>query len=311
MKIIWHTNQLSFRGTEVGMYNYADAAERLLGYKSYIACPQQTSTLEALEKFQGRFEVILYKDLGELEQFAISNKVDWTFWIKFGVNDGNLLTSTKNFVQSVFNVNEPHGDVYAYISEWLSDENNGAPFLPRIINPLPKVDNDFREDLGIPKEALVVGRHGGKETFSLPWVYPVIEKVLNQREDIYFVFLNTNKFITHPRVIYLEPTYDLTKKSQFINTCDVMLHARIDGESFGQAIAEFLSKDKPVVTSLQCRDQNHKYLLKDKGIYYNTGWELEEILVNYTPTKDFYSDLVKEFNEAQVINKFKKLINDI
>ena len=63
MNIIWHSNQLSFRGTEVGLYNYADAAERILGYKSYIACPKRTSTLEALEKFKKKFEVILYNSL--------------------------------------------------------------------------------------------------------------------------------------------------------------------------------------------------------------------------------------------------------
>lgn len=310
MKIIWHSNQLSFRGTEVGLYNYAEAAERILGYKSYIACPKQTSTLETLNKFKNKFEVILYNDLQELEQFATVNKIDWTFWIKYGTNDGKLLKSTKNFIQAVFNVREPHGDIYAYISEWLSLENNNLPYLPRIIHS-PKIKGDYREFLNIPKDALVIGRHGGKNTFNLPWVYPAIENALNQREDLYFIFLNTSPFITHSRVIYLEPTYDLVKKVGFINTCDAMIHAREDGESFGQAISEFLALDKPVITTVKCRDQNHKYLLKDKGIYYNNTQELENILINFTPTNYPYSELIQSFAPEKVMAKFQNLINDL
>lgn len=310
MRIIWHSNQLSFRGTEVGLYNYADAAERILGYKSYIACPQQASTLEALDKFKAKFKVILYNDLQELEQFAVQNKIDWTFWIKYGTNDGKLLESTKNFVQAVFNVKEPHGDIYAYISEWLSLENDNLPYLPRIIHS-PKIKEDYRGFLNIPKDALVVGRHGGKNTFNLPWAHLAIKNALSQRENLYFVFLNTTPFITHPRVIYLEPTYDLEKKTGFINTCDVMIHAREDGESFGQAISEFLALDKPVITTLKCRDQNHKYLLKDKGIYYNSTQELENILTTFTPTNYPYSELIQSFTPERVITKFQNLINDL
>jgi len=309
MKIIWHSNQLSFRGTEVGLYNYADAADRILGYTSYIACPRQTSTLEALDKFKDRFEVILYSNLEELEQFARQENVDWTFWIKYGTNDGRLLKSTKNFVQAVFNVNQPHGDVYAYISEWLSLENNNAPYLPRIIHT-PEVRSNYREFLNIPQDALVIGRHGGKDTFNLPWVYPAIKNALDKRADLYFLFLNTTPFINHPRVTYLEPTYELERKAGFINTCDAMIHAREDGESFGQAIAEFLALDKPVITTLKCRDQNHKYVLKDKGIYYNNEQELENILTTFTPTNYPYSELVKDFDEISVINKFKTLISE-
>jgi len=310
MNIIWHSNQLSFRGTEVGLYNYADAAERILGYKSYIACPKRTSTLEALEKFKNKFEVILYNSLEELEQFSVHKKIDWTFWIKYGTNDGNLLKTTKNFVQSVFNVYDPHGDVYAYISEWLSKENNNSTYLPRIIHT-PQIEGNYREFLDIPQEALVVGRHGGKNTFNLPWVYPSIKNSLDRRKDLYFLFLNTNPFINHSRVIYLEPTYNLEKKYGFINSCDVMLHAREDGESFGQAIAEFLALNKPVITTLKCRDQNHKYILKNKGIYYNNAQELEEILVNFSPNDFEYSKLVSKFNEINVINKFKSLITSV
>lgn len=35
----------------------------------------------------------------------------------------------------------------------------------------------------------------------------------------------------------------------FIRTCDAMLHARMSGETFGLAIAEFSAHNRPVLTS--------------------------------------------------------------
>ena len=37
-------------------------------------------------------------------------------------------------------------------------------------------------------------------------------------------------------------------KVSFINTCDCMIHARTDGETFGLAIAEFSTLNKPIIS---------------------------------------------------------------
>lgn len=42
------------------------------------------------------------------------------------------------------------------------------------------------------------------------------------------------------------------EKTTFINTCDAMLWARHDGETFGLAIGEFSSKNKPVIYAKVC-----------------------------------------------------------
>ena len=60
---------------------------------------------------------------------------------------------------------------------------------------------------------------------------------------------------------------DLVKKAEFINSCDVMVHARSIGETFGAAIGEFSSKNKPVITC-DCGDTEHIEILSDKGIIY-------------------------------------------
>jgi hypothetical protein len=72
----------------------------------------------------------------------------------------------------------------------------------------------------IPKEALVFGRHGGKDSFSLPFAKDAIVDSLSKRDDIYFLFLNTEVFINHPRVIHIgwSPDFELKSKLFLILT---------------------------------------------------------------------------------------------
>ena len=92
------------------------------------------------------------------------------------------------------------------------------------------------------------------------------------------MFLNTNKFLNDERIKYLPPTADEELKTEFINTCDAMIHARFMGESFGLAIAEFSLKNKPVITGWGGNDQAHLHMLKQKGDYYNNYESILEIL---------------------------------
>jgi len=112
--------------------------------------------------------------------------------------------------------------------------------------------------------------------------------------------------------MYLEPTYELEQKTAFINTCDVMLHGRSDGESFGLAIAEFLHQDKPVIACREGYDQNHRAMLGEAGIYYSSSSELQEVLEKYkrTSPNGYYSDLVRKYKPEEVMKRFnQKFIN--
>ena len=131
--------------------------------------------------------------------------------------------------------------------------------------------------MGIPKDALVLGRHGGSDTFSLEFVKNVIRNILPQRSDLYFVFLNTNKFVEHERVKYLPWTMSEDEKAKFVNTCDGMIHARFDGEIFSLSTAEFSVRNKPIITWKPDNvpghyDTGHIWVLKNNGIYYR-DWE--------------------------------------
>lgn len=304
MKIGFHSNQLGLRGTEVALYEYALGNQQILGNESIVFAPKR-SDLSTYDKFSKVLPVYLYDDFSELEGFNL----DWCYFIKYGTNDSKLLKSAKNFVHAVFNVNDPHGDVYAYVSEWLGETHN-APFLPHIVNPQPQTSN-FRQSLGIPEDAVVFGRYGGYDQFDYEWVKNVIKTIVNETSNIYFLFLNTAKFINHPRVLFFGGTDSVDKKTAFINTCDAMLHARSEGESFGLSICEFLAQNKPVITNPNGRDKNHLKVLGDKGIYYKNTNELYTILKQFTPTQENYVSLIEQFSSKKVMSKFQKLITDV
>lgn len=121
------------------------------------------------------------------------------------------------------------------------------PVVPHIVH-LPDVEEDMREHLGIPKKSLVFGRTGGLDTWSVPYANQVVYDVLNRRKDVFFLFQNTAIPFKHERLIAIPTSSDITYKTKFINTCDAMIHARVEGESFGLACAEFSLRNKPVIT---------------------------------------------------------------
>jgi hypothetical protein len=167
----------------------------------------------------------------------------------------------------------------------------------------------MRDELGIPKDALVFGRNGGWDTFDLQFVKQSIVETLEQRNDIWFLFQFTEPFIRHERVIYLEPTADLNEKVRFINTSDAMIHARNIGESFGLSCAEFSIKNKPVITYYNSLERNHIDTLGDRGIYYENKKEILHILRNLDK-KEINSlewNCYQEYSPEKVVQKFKEV----
>jgi len=326
MKIAFQTNQLSVRGTEVAIYDYAHFNETILGNKSVILVKRKhhfPHDPEAVKKFNSRFDIFYYDNWQQAERFLTENNIDILYTLKGGVRDEVISSNVKTCVHSVFQFYEPHGDVYAYISKWLSDKmsNSELPYVDFMVY-LPEVDDDMRSELKIPKDAIVFGRHGGHDTFSIPFAINVVNKVVQERDDIYFLFLNTQSrgLINHKQIIHLPTTSDLELKTKFINTCDSMLHARINGESFGLAVAEFSIRNKPVITWTgkdvkkyypHPHDLAHVELLGDKGIYYDDKNDLIDILLNFKKQPNKNWDAYSEFYNPEVImNKFKEIFID-
>jgi hypothetical protein len=320
MKIAFHCNQLSIRGTEVAMYDYAQFNESILCNESIVLAKNPKvwpySDEKAIEKFKTRFKdkVYFYNEINEIENILDDNHVDIFYAQKSGKIDGVISKKRKTVIHAVFQDFEPHGNVYAFISEWLSKVYGGTyPFVPYMVY-LPENNEDMREELGIPKHAIVYGRHGGYETFDISYAKAAVMEAAKLRPDIYFLFMNTEKFSddSYKNIIYLDPVADPYKKVKFINTCNAMIHARNRGETFGLAIAEFSLRNKPVITcAYSSQDSAHYDLLGANGIYYTEQNQLLQLLINPDYLDwDRNWNMYSRYSPAEVMEKFKSVFID-
>ena len=307
MKIAFHSNQLGLRGTEVSLYDYAIGNRDILGNESIIISDAKAD-LTTLDKFRAQFPVYLYNDFSEVDKFLKQENIDAIYYIKAGFNDGKLVKNAKNLVHTVFKHNEPHGEVYAYISEWLSQEMSDRKFdfVPHMIN-LPDHNLNYRTALGLENK-LIFGWYGG-DNFEIPFARQAVIDIAKKRNDVVFLFMNSTPFSNEPNIYFIDSTYDLDEKVAFINTCDAMIHARERGETFGLSIAEFSSKGKPVITYGNSPERNHNMVLGDKGFYYSNYDELYTLLDNFI-VPPWGCNCYQEFTPEKVMNKFKKVFLD-
>lgn len=269
MKIAFHSEQLGLRGTEVALFDYAYYAREFLDVEPYIVS-NINSDLSGIEKFREHFPVNLYSSFSEVSSWVNDNKIDAIYYIKSGTRDGKLISNVKNLIHAVFQMHQPHGERYVYISEWIAKKMNWPHYVPHMVDIKRHQHNkNLREYLNIPSNAFVFGYHGGNGSFNIPWVQNAVSEIAKVRNDLYFIFMNVTPFGEEQNnIIFLEGTYDMEIKVSFINTCDAMLHARDGGESFGLSVAEFSRLNKPVFTTDWCSgglcDAAHIHMLGDK-----------------------------------------------
>jgi hypothetical protein len=319
VKIAFWDNCLCERGTTIAIYDYAYYNEKILGNESIIMynLSRNENNENVIEKFSKEFNVIGVYNFNDVDRILLDQKCDILYIIKAGNNEGQISKVIKTCVHCVFNCNEPHGNVYAAISPFIKGYKQNIPVVPHMIN-LSNHDRNMREELNIPKNAIVYGRHGGYEQFDIAYVHKIVYEVAIKNDNIYFLFVNTKKFCKDLKnIIHLDKIIDLDKKVEFINTCDAMLWARNDGETFGLSIAEFSSKNKPVIATPNIKinpkiDLAHFHFLKDKGIWYNES-NLYNILtkfiteenINEIKSKDW--NAFKDYTPEKVIRIFEKV----
>ncbi|MBB6462948.1 glycosyltransferase family 4 protein [Flammeovirga kamogawensis] len=315
-KIVFNVNQFSYRGTEIALFDYAYYNEKILGNISYIISdktklknsPQEN---QILNKFTSSFpeRVFLYETHDEAQDFIDKTQSDIIYFIKSGKKDHNLFKNIRNVIHVVFGYYKPYGDEYFYISEYLAQKKGKfrSSFVPHIVN-LPDVDSNLRTSLKIPKDATVVARYGGLNTFDIDYVHQAIKEVLEEQDNIYFIFVNTQFFHKHPRIIYLDPIYKLEDKVAFINTSDAYLHARSDGETFGLAIAEFHIKGKNIITSKSKKDNAHLDILQDECYIYSDKDSCKNLLLQTKTLKPKNFNVYKQFSPQIVMQYFDKVV---
>jgi len=310
LRVSFDGGRLNERGVAVALYDYARYARELLGVEPVILHDVATPPDPAhVRHFAQAFPAFGYANEDEWQRLVERERIDTAYQLKT-----NRLTkvskSSRTAVHEVFRFFKPHGDAYGYVSGWLADEMTGGryPYVPHIVD-LPPPRGDLRAELGLPKDAFVVGRHGGAETFDAPFAPRAVEAALQRRRDLWFVFLNTRRFCDHERVVHLPATAERQLIADFIAACDIGVNARRVGESFGLAIAEFLSRDKPVLVWAGGRDRNHLALVDDPAFVYEGAADLTRLLTQLSPSRDEggFAAKVAEFAPRRVMETFERV----
>lgn len=307
MRIGFLNNQIDARGTGNAVYNYAHYNEEILGNTSkifFLPSHAMSNQPDAVHKYIKRFT--------HLYEFTPENltDVDLLYHIKSGAPDEVNPDHPDYAVHAVFDA-QPHGDRYAVISEWMGLRNN-LPFVPHIVDPLsvPEfIEKDLRKFFKIPDDATVFGRIGGWDSFDIPWVWDAIKEVIYARSDVWFLMVNTAPIgFQSDRLIFLPETLNELLKSQFVNTCDAMIHARNRGETFGISVGEFSIKGKPIFTYKNSYEKAHIFELRGTARTYDNQEDLAKQLLEYKGEKShaFYT----RFTPERVMEKFKEVFID-
>lgn len=336
MNIGFYCRHFDARGTGDALFNYAHFNETLLHNRSYIFCKvpflyPEHNDQTCIARFMNRWKVYFYQTKQQLEEYCSLMKIHALYTILSGKTSDQpfisfeLPSTVPLLVHTVFSNDCLLGNIQASISPTvprnkLSDISKVAT-VPHIVH-LHSTTEDLRQHLGIPDSALVLGRHGGVDCFDIPYVVPAIFSVLKQRQDIYFLFMNkpnsmSRANIHHPRIIYLSASADLEERTKFINTCDAMLHAKAIGESFGLAVLEFATRNKPVLTTAATHPypigQNHHLdVLQDKAINYNNMTTLVELMLKLDKKEIAKQNWLPSrlFAPAEVMQEFRAVFLD-
>jgi hypothetical protein len=315
--ILFHAYNLGHRGGTNSLRDYAYYNETVLGNKSTIvyhnpiAPGYQISHSDVIESLSKRFEIIaiphdsnLNKNMNEL-----ASKYDFVYSQRCGITEEPLFTSTRFGVHSAFGNYTDQCDVFAYISKYLSEINpeRKPPYVPYMID-MPAQSSDIRERFGISKDQFVFGRIGGECEFDIEFVHETIKNIVNKRNDIVFLLVNAKQFYEHKNIIHVDAFFDQQFKSDFINSCDAMLHARAMGETFGLAIMEFLYFNKPVLAWEGGNDTNHVGVLQNYDLLYNNS-TIEAKINDLVANRKSYNfeSVLQEYKPLSVINKFKEV----
>ena len=303
--------EFNIRGSGIAVYDYAHYNEIILKNQSVLISPKYKGDDLAFKKFGIRFPIIFYNDLKEC---VVKNKIDIVYMIVYGrKQDSEKYTKPlegvcKTVVHCVFDLSEPHGDVYAAVSKTLAEKYGRKEYVNHMISHYPSKDgSNYRKWLDIPEDAIVFGRYGGMDTFNLIWAFEVIKKIVRERKDIYFLFMNTPVIDNHPQIIYLPPTTDIDRKNKFIMTCDASIIPETLGHTFGMVCGEFGVNNKPnIVYNGQVWNRAHIDIMGDDGVYFQTPEQLYNILNNFEK-KDYKITCYSYYNPINIMKEFKNV----
>jgi len=312
MKIAFWDNSLNIRGTSVAIYDYAYYNRKLLGNESIIVYnrTRQDNDAKAIEKFRKEFKVFGINQFHDIDPILKEEGCDILYVIEAGDVMDRVSKVCKTVNHCVFICHAPHGNAYAAISKWVTRKNPNVPVVPHMI-ALPDNTDDMRDQLCIPRDATVIGRHGANDSFDIAYVKRIVHEVAKSNPSIYFLFMNTDRFCESlPNIIHIDSTANLEDKVKFINSCDAMLWARGHGETFGCAIGEFSVRNKPIFAT-KVGDLAHYEILGENAYWY-TESNLKQMLLTFNRDEASKKDwnMYRDYEPEKVMKLFKEIFID-
>lgn len=165
-----------------------------------------------------------------------------------------------------------------FVSNWLLDKSPWSGLKGAVLyNPIKKPANheSIRHQLGIPEDAFVFGRISRPDLADDDFILEAFNQV--QHDNTYLLILAGSEIMreaanSHEKIKLIEATTDEAVISRFYNSIDLLLHYRIDGETFGMNIAEAMIHGKPVISHLSHVDNAQAELLASSEKYGTVGY---------------------------------------
>jgi len=342
LKIILHSESISERGDSTNAENYSRALKEFLSIESIIVykAKSEYNNINRIKEIENKHNIESYRNQRDLHAIGRRFGATHSYFMNSGVYSAEWVKNTKRLTHGVFNYFEPHGDVYAYCSKYLlntalKSKNrvsnpfknsykrimSGSPYrinyklnptyVPHCVYPEKASGTEFRVKHRIPSTAFLIGRIGGFTQFDDLDAQDAV-KTLLEKKDYYFCFINTLKFVEHPRAIFIDYLSSIEKWS-FYDACNILINGRLMGETFGFSIVEPLMVGKPIIAPALSRnrnmDQNHIEILNNNDYLYESSpdlvykiGKLEELISQENVLKE----LVEQFSPNNVIHQFQQ-----
>jgi hypothetical protein len=194
-------------------------------------------------------------------------------------------------------------------------------WVPHIIEP-PHIDviraaqesHDYRKELGVPKKALVLCRHGSSDTFNVPFVHEAVCTAAKRDEGaLHFLFLGTNTWAcasSQQNIHFLPKTADVHEKEAYFQACDAMLHARSEGEQFSVALGEASVRNLPILFRKAPGNPAQPIETHNKAVSYSNKQTLLEridgLVKSGVPKGDY--NAYRAFSPEKVMERFDRVL---
>lgn len=171
-----------------------------------------------------------------------------------------------------------------FVSNWLLKKSDWCVNKCKVLyNPIKKPCNrtSIRQNYGIPDNAFVFGRISRPDLTDDSFILDVFERIKNKHNNTHLIILAGSEIMreaahNNPSIKLINATTDENILSNFYNSIDVLLHHRIDGETFGMNIAEAMIHGKPVISHFSNIDNAQAELLKNTIEHGEVGFVAQE-----------------------------------